>query len=206
MKKVMIVDDELDVTDLFEGMLSNHFKVIKAFSGEEALVKIEVEKPDLILLDILMPEMDGWKVLNAIRQKDELKEIPVVILTAVKPDFSILQKGIDSYLVKPVTRTELISIVGEIFKSREEMAKYEAAALAGGVERELVDAYRQIKRQLEVNQGLLSTLKQIFTQRAMKNRKQERNLMKSFERAIDLQKGEVRGIQIEIEKHLKKER
>ncbi len=202
----MIVDDELDVTDLFEGMLSNHFKVIKAFSGEEALVKIEVEKPDLILLDILMPEMDGWKVLNAIRQKDELKEIPVVILTAVKPDFSILQKGIDSYLVKPVTRTELISIVGEIFKSREEMAKYEAAALAGGVERELVDAYRQIKRQLEVNQGLLSTLKQIFTQRAMKNRKQERNLMKSFERAIDLQKGEVRGIQIEIEKHLKKER
>ncbi|MEM2933557.1 MAG: response regulator [Methanocellales archaeon] len=200
-KKVMIVDDERDVVNLFEEMLSDNYQVIKAYSGEECLEKLKLEKPDLILLDILMPEMNGWQVLEKIKQYPELKDIPVIMLTAVKPDFSILQKGIENYIVKPVARGELINTVNEFFKAREAMAQFEARALARGVAKDLVVEYKEKARQLDVSEKLSTLLKQIFTQKAMGHEESTQNLMKSLERAIELQREEVHRLQIEIEKY-----
>ncbi len=200
-KKVMIVDDEWEVVDLFQEMLADQYKVITAYSGSECLEKLKLEKPDLILLDILMPEMNGWEVLEKIKQDPELKDIPVIMLTAVKPDFTILEKGIENYIVKPVARNELKNTVNEFFKAREQMAQFEARALAKGVAKDLIEEYKEKARRLDINEKLSTLLKQIFTQKAMEKHEETQNLMKSLERAINLQREEVYRLQIEIEKY-----
>jgi CheY-like chemotaxis protein len=75
MKKVMVVDDEPDVTFLVKEMLGREgFSVVEANSGREALKKLNKEKPDLVLLDIMMPEMDGWEVSRKIKKNKALKD------------------------------------------------------------------------------------------------------------------------------------
>ncbi|MEM2924342.1 MAG: response regulator [Methanocellales archaeon] len=203
LKKVMIVDDEKDVVNLFEEMLSDNYQVIKAYSGKECLEKLKLHKPDLILLDILMPEMDGWQVLDKIKQDGEFKDIPVIMLTAVKPDFSILQKGIENYIVKPVSRSDLLNTINNFFQAKEKMAQFEARALAIGVARNLIEEYKEKARRLDVIEKLSTLLKQIFTQKAMESKESTQNLMKSLDRAIDLQREEVHRLQVEIEKYFK---
>lgn len=80
-KKVLVVDDELDFLEIVKTRLkANNYNVITAINGKEALEKIENEKPDVVLLDILMPGMDGISVLKRIRKK--YKTLPVFIVTA----------------------------------------------------------------------------------------------------------------------------
>ncbi len=75
MKKILIVDDEPDVTFLVKEMLGREgFKVVEANNGEEAISKIEKEKPDLVLLDIMMPEMNGWEVSRKIKKNNKTKD------------------------------------------------------------------------------------------------------------------------------------
>lgn len=200
-KKILVVDDEKNLTDLYSGMLlRGNYHVIQANSGKECLDKIELEKPDLILLDINMPDMEGWEVLEKIRQKEELKDTPVIMLTAVKPGFDTLNKNIDSYLVKPVTKSQLICAVGEIFSARESIAQYEKAALSRGVAKELIGEYKEKVRRVEVSEILLTILKQICAQKAVENPESQQNMMKSLERALDLQRKEVLNLKVEMEK------
>ena len=80
-KKILVVDDELDFMELLRIRLeANNYEVVTAVDGNEALVKIKTEKPDAILLDILMPGIDGLDVLRRIRKDDE--NLPVFIITA----------------------------------------------------------------------------------------------------------------------------
>lgn len=115
-KKVMIVDDERDIADLLAGMLEIRFNVTRAYSGINALEQLQKEKqkPDLILLDVFMQDIDGWNVLERIKEDEQLKHIPVVMLTAANPE---MKKGIEGYIVKPVTRKELLESVEKIFNS-----------------------------------------------------------------------------------------
>lgn len=84
MKKILVVDDEPDVTFLVKQMLGKEgFKVVEANSGEEALEKISYEKPDLVLLDIMMPEMDGWEVSRKIKT-DRSTQDTIVSMYSVK--------------------------------------------------------------------------------------------------------------------------
>ena len=80
-KKILVVDDELDFLELLRMRLeANNYEVVTAVDGNEALVKVKTEKPDVVLLDILMPGMDGLDVLRRIRKEDE--NLPVFIITA----------------------------------------------------------------------------------------------------------------------------
>lgn len=80
-KKILVVDDELDFLELLRMRLeANKYEVVTALDGNEALVKVKTEKPDAVLLDILMPGMDGLDVLRRIRKDDE--DLPVFIITA----------------------------------------------------------------------------------------------------------------------------
>ena len=118
-RKILIVNDDADVLDLFEAMLSEHYAVIKACGGEEclSLLEKEKEKPDLILLSVVMPDVNGLTVLERMKQKEELKSIPVLLHTTVDLE-AIRKKGIN-YIVKPVTKDELLSAVEKVFKARE---------------------------------------------------------------------------------------
>lgn len=101
-KKILVVDDEADFLKLIKLRLqANDYEVITATNGKEALDIIRLNKPDAVLLDILMPEMDGLKVLRKIRVRD--KNLPVFIITAFSSDerFALANKfGASGFIVK----------------------------------------------------------------------------------------------------------
>jgi two-component system response regulator VicR len=110
--KVMVVDDEPDTLELIQLVLeSGGFKVIPASSGAEALKIIETVRPGLVLLDIMMPDMDGWEVFRKIKEKDS--NIPIAILTAKSQNIDKLM-GLhvlkaDDYITKPFGKNELLN-------------------------------------------------------------------------------------------------
>lgn len=120
-KTVMIIEDEADAAELFSEMMRlNGFRVIKMFSSAPAIPLIAQEKPDLILLDIMMPDISGLEVLRYIRREPELSSIPVIILSAKSMPNDIkagLEAGASMYLTKPVGFQDLKDAVAEIIKN-----------------------------------------------------------------------------------------
>ncbi|OFW58982.1 MAG: hypothetical protein A2W01_10045 [Candidatus Solincola sediminis] len=105
MSHILVVDDDPMVTRLVRINLElEGFKVQEAWDGKTALKMLEEDGPDLLVLDIMMPQMDGWQVLEKVREQDDYKELPIVILTAKVQDEDILKgwrMGADGYIVKP---------------------------------------------------------------------------------------------------------
>lgn len=104
-KNIMIVDDELEMAQLLKIELElEHYHVLCAQDGQEALALVKKVKPDLVLLDVMMPEMDGYKVLEDFKKSPATKNIPVIILTAKGLEQDIqkgLDLGADDYIMKP---------------------------------------------------------------------------------------------------------
>ncbi len=111
MKKVLVVEDNPDLRKLLTLELElMGFSPIAAAGGQEGILKATSEKPDLILLDILMPDMDGRETARTLRSNPDTKDIPIVAETALSSDrdlLSCLRAGCDDYLVKPFTYDEL---------------------------------------------------------------------------------------------------
>ncbi|HUL61471.1 MAG TPA: response regulator [Methanocella sp.] len=121
--KIMVVDDEPDVVDLVKLVLeSDGFEVYTAYSGKEALEKIGKVMPDLVLLDIMMPQMDGWEVYSRIRANPKTKDIPVAMLTAksqsIDKMIGLHVVKVDDYITKPFGRSELLERVKRILKEK----------------------------------------------------------------------------------------
>ncbi len=116
--KIMVVDDEKDILDFFTIFLKQkNFEVILASSGEEALIKAQLEKPQLIFLDIMMPKMDGWEVLKLLKLDEETAKIPVVMLSArteAKDKVRGLQEGAIDYVCKPFSPRDLLKRIENI--------------------------------------------------------------------------------------------
>ena len=120
--KVMVIDDEPDIVKLVKISLEMaNFEVIEAFSGKECLVKVQSVVPDLFLLDIMMPEMNGYEVCQKLKLQDKTKNVPVVMLTAKgqKGDAEQgLKVGADDYIIKPFDPYELGEQIREILQQR----------------------------------------------------------------------------------------
>lgn len=103
-KKIMIVEDDSFVMDIYHTKLEQeNFEVIEAVNGVEAMKKLQEVSPDIILLDIIMPYMDGLEVLQKIKGDDKLKNIPVVLLTNLSQKEEVnrgLELGANDYLIK----------------------------------------------------------------------------------------------------------
>lgn len=108
---VLIVEDEPDLADLYATWLRGDYRVRTAYGGQEALDELD-EEVDAILLDRRMPGLSGDEVLEEIRARDA--DCRVSMVTAVEPDFDIIEMGFDTYLVKPVTKDALIDTVEEL--------------------------------------------------------------------------------------------
>jgi CheY-like chemotaxis protein len=120
MKKIMVVDNEPDIVDLTRTVLElGGYTVVPSYSGEEALRKLEKEKVDLVLLDIMMPGMSGWDVFNRIKKKS--KEIKVAFMSVLeisdKRKQVLLDEGLADYIMKPFDKETLLSRVDKILKS-----------------------------------------------------------------------------------------
>jgi two-component system alkaline phosphatase synthesis response regulator PhoP len=122
-KKILAVDDERHIVRLVQVNLERAgYQVVTAFDGKDALDKVASEQPDLVVLDVMMPYMDGFEVLQNLRKNPSTRELPVIMLTAKAQDADVFrgwQSGVDCYLTKPFNPMELISFVKRIFKSLE---------------------------------------------------------------------------------------
>lgn len=114
-KKVLIADDEQNIVISLEFLLRREgFEVFVASDGEEALVRLRAEKPDLVLLDVMMPKMNGFDVCQAIRADPDLAGMRVLMLTAKGREAEVskgLGLGADAYMTKPFSTKELVAQV-----------------------------------------------------------------------------------------------
>ena len=112
-KTIMVVDDNPDIITIVRTILEGKgFNVLSASSGAECLEALKGQKPDLIVLDIMMPEMDGLEVLTRLKAMSEFTNVPVVLLTAKVQYEDVLggyKLGADYYITKPFTSTQLIN-------------------------------------------------------------------------------------------------
>jgi CheY-like chemotaxis protein len=116
-KKILIVDDEPNIRLLVSGILSHDYIVIAASDGEEAIALARRQKPDLILMDIMMPEMDGYVACSILKADPATKAIPVVMLTGVGHELNkklAKEVGADGYVTKPFGREELLEAVTQL--------------------------------------------------------------------------------------------
>jgi DNA-binding response OmpR family regulator len=122
-KKIIIVEDQPAVADLLEEMLSiDEYQVIKIHSSTGALSVIQAENPDVVLLDIMMPDVSGLEVLRFMRREPGLQRIPVVIVSARTLPADIrtgLEAGATAYLTKPVDMGTLRETVARVIRAAE---------------------------------------------------------------------------------------
>ena len=118
--KILVVDDDISINELIKVNLElSGYKVVQAFDGVKGFALVKQELPSLVILDVMMPEVDGFTVAKRIRQNDETKNIPIIMLTALSQlndkvnGFNI---GADDYLVKPFEVEELMVRVRALLK------------------------------------------------------------------------------------------
>ena len=112
MKKILVVEDVDFNRDLLVQLLEDDYEVIEAANGQEGVKLAERERPDLMLMDLSLPVMDGWEATRQLKANDKLRSIPVIALTAhaMKGDEEkALAAGCEDYLVKPLDEDELIA-------------------------------------------------------------------------------------------------
>ncbi|RJP31129.1 MAG: response regulator [Actinobacteria bacterium] len=124
MYRVLVVDDDPMVTRLVRINLElEQFEVEEAWDGKTAMKILRESPPDLLVLDIMMPQMDGWEILKQMRDDEGLKELPVVILTAKVQDENIAKgwrMGADGYIVKPFNPVNLAESLNAVLSSSYE--------------------------------------------------------------------------------------
>lgn len=124
---ILVVDDEPDVRTLCRVNLEySGYGVVEAGSGAEALDLVKNRKPDLVLLDLMMPRMDGWEVLRLLKEDEDTATIPVVLLTARADDESQLKgwsEGIVDYITKPFNPLSLVRFVEKALAERNPEAE-----------------------------------------------------------------------------------
>ena len=118
MQKVLIIEDHADMRELLSWQIElMGFRTILAKHGKEGIEKAIAEKPALILMDIMMPGMDGWEAARAVRAAPETKDIPILAATAMFRDSDLktcMEAGCNSYIVEPFTFLELKSKIREL--------------------------------------------------------------------------------------------
>lgn len=123
MIKILLVDDEQDILEFMSYMLKKEgYVILTASDGNEALAIAEKECPQLIILDIMMPEMDGIEACKEIRQIDSLKDTMIVFLSARNEDYTLVtgfDAGADDYIIKPIKPRVFLSRIKALLRRRE---------------------------------------------------------------------------------------
>ncbi|MFH0739102.1 MAG: response regulator [Candidatus Omnitrophota bacterium] len=117
-KRILLIEDEVDLLEMLKFRLeANNYEILTASDGHQGLVKARKEKPDLIILDLMLPKMDGYKVCRMLKFDNKYKHIPIIIVTAraQESDEKLgYEVGADVYLTKPLESQLLLQKVGEL--------------------------------------------------------------------------------------------
>ncbi len=118
-KKILLVDDDKILHKIVTRILSPRYEIVEAFDGVEALEKFLKEKPDLVLLDIMMPKKDGRETIQELKKEPGCATVPVILLTVngeVMDKLAGFELGADDYITKPFTATVLLERVEKLLK------------------------------------------------------------------------------------------
>ena len=122
--KILVIDDDSAITELMNLLLKTHgFEVITANSGTEGIRLVEEKRPNVVLLDLMMPDMDGWQVSKALRS---FSNVPILILSAINDPgivASVLDTGADDFLVKPVSSNVLVAHIRKLIRQTGSLDK-----------------------------------------------------------------------------------
>ena len=126
-KHILCIEDEPEMIDLIRLILNRRgFEVVGAAGGKEGLEKVRENPPDLILLDLMMPDMDGWEVYQQIKADEKTKEIPVIVVTAkaqsIDKVLGLHIAKVDDYIAKPFSPQDLLNSVDKVFDDRNTSA------------------------------------------------------------------------------------
>ncbi|MBU1125223.1 MAG: response regulator [Candidatus Omnitrophica bacterium] len=119
-KRILVVDDEFDLVEMVKLRLeANDFQVLTAYDGNEGLEKARAEKPDLIILDLMLPKIDGYRVCRMLKFDEKYKQIPILMFTAraQESDKKLGEEvGADDYLIKPFEPQVLLDKIKQLIK------------------------------------------------------------------------------------------
>ena len=122
-KRILVVDDEIYIVHILEFSLTMEgYSVLTASDGEEALKLIDSERPDLIVLDIMMPKIDGYEVCRRLRQDEQFTDLPVILLSAKGRPIDReagLQAGANDYITKPFSPRKLLGKISELLERKQ---------------------------------------------------------------------------------------
>jgi DNA-binding response OmpR family regulator len=170
---ILVVEDETELAELFAEWLSGEYDVRVATTGEDALDLVD-EDVDVVLLDRLMPGISGDEVLEAIRERG--LSLRVAMVTAVEPDFDVLEMGFDDYVVKPVFREDVRRLVegllerdeydqqlSDLFAVASKLAALESHKSEGELEES--EGYRRLKAEFERTRERIEELESEMSER-----------------------------------------
>lgn len=136
-KTILIVDDEKDILELLKyNLQKDGFSVTTSRNGTEAIAKAD-QKPDLIILDVMMPGLDGWEVARQLKKKQSTAAIPIIFLTAKSTEADEvlgLELGADDYIVKPISIPKLMARIRNVFRKHEEHTPTASTIRVGAIE------------------------------------------------------------------------
>ncbi len=117
MTKILIVDDEKDIVETLSFMLQTKgYEIISAYDGEEGLKLAKEEAPDLIILDVMMPKINGYKICRLLKYDAKYKNIPIIMVTARSQDTDKLigeETGADEYITKPFEFSDVLEVINK---------------------------------------------------------------------------------------------
>ena len=160
---ILIVDDSPYIVDGLVALLKRKgFKPIAAHGGDEAISLLITNKPDLILLDIMMEPMDGWETLEKIKANPETHDLPVLMFSAKKITPEEAQEhslNIEDFVSKPVNPAQLLNAIKQIFERRSNVKLEAGVAKDAGQDAALIGEYSALRKSIEVDKNLLEVLK-----------------------------------------------
>ena len=151
--KILLVDDEPDILEIISYNLSQEgYQIVTAKNGKEAVLKAKKELPQLIIMDVMMPEMDGMEACEAIRKIPELSHTIITFLTARSEDYSQVagfDAGADDYIAKPIKPKLLVSKVKALLRRLKEVEQNSETLNVGGIEINR-EEYKIVKEGVEI--------------------------------------------------------
>ena len=197
-KKIMIVDDEVDVVETVKLILeSDGYETIYAYNGMECLEKLEKERPDLILLDIMMTPMNGWDVLRKIKSNENLNSIPISMLTVVPLTAESFKneklEKIENYIIKPFSKKGLLKKVDELLKMEENVGIV-VDLLREKVGSDIAKNYEKIVKEINRHKKLMNVLRESTRGAVGTEKESVEAVIKSREKQIEFSKKRLEAI------------